>query len=89
MTAAQRFHSRCGKNICLSDNNTVARRVGDLHDSVVFTEQPVPLGTVFQVKLLKHESYRPETRFNTSKKRNGSIVSVLTGIVITDCGHVK
>ena len=51
----QRFHSRCGENISLSDNNTVARRVGYYcNNSIVFTEQPVALGTVFQVKILEY-----------------------------------
>ena len=50
----QRFLSRCGKNICLSDNNTVAGRVGDLY-GIVFTEQPVALGNEFQVKILEYD----------------------------------
>ena len=65
-TSKQRFHSRCGKNIDLSDNNTVARRVGSNWDSIVFTEQPVALGTVFQVKILEYDDSRYA----------GSIVSV-------------
>ena len=52
---SQRFHSRCGRNISLSDNNTVAKRVGDEWDNgIVFTELPVALGTVFQVKILEY-----------------------------------
>ena len=50
----QRFHLRCGKCITFSNNNTVARRVDGMYDSVVLTEQPVALGTVFQVKILKY-----------------------------------
>ena len=66
MTTAQRFHSRCGENISLSDNNTVVRRIGGWKNGIVFTEQPVELGTVFQVKILEHDS----------TKWSGSIVSV-------------
>ena len=51
----QRFHSRCGGNIILSNNNTVARRVKSYDDGIVFTEQPVALGTVFQVKILEYD----------------------------------
>ena len=51
----QRFHSRCGKNIRLSNNNTVAERVRGYCDGIVFTEQPVALGTVFQVKILEYD----------------------------------
>ena len=45
--------SRCGGNINLSDNNTVARRVRSFYNGIVFTEQPVALGTVFQVNILE------------------------------------
>ena len=50
----QHFHSRYGKNISLSDSNTVAGRV-DGYNGIVFTEQPVALGTVFQVKILEYD----------------------------------
>ena len=54
-TSTQRFHSRCGENIKLSDNNTVARRINRWdYDGIVFTEQPVALDTVFQVKILHY-----------------------------------
>ena len=39
--STQRFHCRCGENISLSDNITVARRVRNNDDGIVFTEQPV------------------------------------------------
>ena len=55
MASTQRFYSRCGEYISLSDNNTVAERVGGLWDGIVFTEQPVALGTVFQVKILEYD----------------------------------
>ena len=53
--STQRFHSRCGENISLSDNITVATRVRSNDDGIVFTEQPVALGTVFQVKILEFD----------------------------------
>ena len=64
-TSTQRFHSRCGKNISLSDDNTVAERVKTIDDGIVFTDQPVALGTVFQVKIVEYD-------FHTA----GSLVSV-------------
>ena len=52
----QHFHSRCGGNINLLDNNTVAERAQYICDNgIVFTEQPVELGTVFQVKILEYD----------------------------------
>ena len=63
-TSTQRFHSRCGENIILSPH-TVAERVRSSGDGIVFTEQPVALGTVFQVKILEYNS-----------RYAGSIVSV-------------
>ena len=54
MTTHHRFHCRCGEYISLSDNNTVAERVYGYHNGIVFTEQPVALGTVFQVKILEY-----------------------------------
>ena len=67
--STQRFHSRCGENISLSDNVTVARRVRNNDDGIVFTEQPVALGTVFQVKTVLGFD-------DTDIERLGSIVSV-------------
>ena len=56
-STSQRFHSRYGENIILSDNNTVARRVGSYDNGIVFTEQTVALGTVFHVKILKYSQF--------------------------------
>ena len=53
---AQRFHSRCGENISLSDNNTVAERVTWFDNGIVCTGQPVALDTVFQVKILEYDT---------------------------------
>ena len=68
----QRFNSRCGGNISLSDNNSVAERVrGDLDDGIVFTEQAVELGTVFQAKILEYDD-----------KWGGTIVSDLLLVIL-------
>ena len=63
----QRLHYRCGKNIRLSNNKTVAERVKSYNDGIVFTKQPVALGTVFQVKILEYDG---------DSWYGGSIVSV-------------
>ena len=60
----RRFHSRRGGNIDLLDNNTLASRVRSYNYGIAFTEQPVALGTVFQVKIIEYRNFY------------GSIVSV-------------
>ena len=51
-----RFHRICGKSIRLSEDGTVAERVESFMDGMVYTEQPVPAGTAFQIKVLQRES---------------------------------
>ena len=46
------FHKKHGTNIRLSEEGTVAHRVDSYNKAVVFTEQPIPTGTSFQVKML-------------------------------------
>ena len=46
------FHRKHGANIRLSENDTVAHRVDSYNKAVVFSEHPIPLGAMFQVKLL-------------------------------------
>ena len=46
-----KFHRVCGKHIKLSEGNTVAERVRSYNEGVVYTEQPVPLGTMFEIKV--------------------------------------
>lgn len=46
------FHHKHGANIRLSEDDTVAHRVDSYNKAVVFTEQPIPLGAMFQVKVL-------------------------------------
>ena len=47
------FHEKCGKNVFLSDKKLVAARITDGSDGVVFSAKPIPLGGMFQVKLLE------------------------------------
>ena len=46
------FHSKHGRNIRLTEDDSVAHRVDSYNKAVVFSEQPIPLGGTFQVKLL-------------------------------------
>ena len=47
------LHRRHGKNIRLSENDTVAERVRSYRYAVVMTAEPVPVGGVFQVTVLE------------------------------------
>lgn len=46
------FHRNHGQNIRLMEGGTEAHRVDSYNKAVVFTEQPIPAGAMFQVKLL-------------------------------------
>lgn len=46
------FHHKHGGNIRLSEDATVAHRIDSYNKAVVFTEQPIPLGAMFQVRIL-------------------------------------
>ena len=46
------FHRKHGPNIRLYEEETVAHRVDSYNKAVVFSEQPIPTGAMFQVKLL-------------------------------------
>ncbi len=46
------FHSNHGQNIRLKEGGTEAHRVESYNKAVVFTEQPIPPGAMFTVKLL-------------------------------------
>ena len=46
------FHKNHGKNVRLDEEDTVAHKFGGYRESVVFTSQPIPQGSMFQVKLL-------------------------------------
>lgn len=59
-----KYHPICGKNIRFSEEYTVAERVDSHSHGIVYTEQPVPVGTIFQIKLLqKHD---PRTQYSAS-----------------------
>ena len=51
------FHQNHGSNICLLEKGTVANRVRDYNYGIVFTEQPILVGDLFQVKLIEKERY--------------------------------
>ena len=49
------FHNNHGKNIELSQNNTVATRVRDYNHGIVCTSEPVSIGQMFKVTVLEKE----------------------------------
>ena len=46
------FHHNHGLNIRLLENKTVAHRVDSYNNGVVFTEQPIPNGYMFQIEVI-------------------------------------
>ena len=52
-----RFHSKCGKYIRFSNEYQRARRDDDTYDhGLVFSDRPLRLGEVFQLKVEQMES---------------------------------
>ncbi|XP_065831192.1 neuralized-like protein 4 [Oscarella lobularis] len=49
------FHRRCGQNIRLTKENTVARRVDSYNRGVVYSAEPLELGEVFSVRIDEKE----------------------------------
>ena len=51
------FHHKCGKNVVLGAKRRViaTRRSGNA-DGIVFSAKPIPVGTMFQVKLLEKDN---------------------------------
>lgn len=49
------FHRNHSPNICLLEERTVAHRVNDFCKAVVFTEEPISVGVLFQVKLIEEK----------------------------------
>ena len=48
------FHEKCGKNVFFSNNKIIATTKEDLVvNGGVFSAKPIPLGGMFQVKLLE------------------------------------
>ena len=48
------FHEKCGDNVVFCANRTIARR--KTNGGIVFSSKPIPLGGMFQVKLLEKEA---------------------------------
>ena len=61
------FHRNHGSNISLLERGLVAHRVKSYNNGIVFTEQPIVIGDLFQVKLTEKETYW-----------DGSLVSIIT-----------
>ena len=49
----ERFHDNHGKYVQLFEGKTVAERLRSWDNGVVFSETPIPVGRVFQIKLLE------------------------------------
>ena len=53
------FHEKCGENVVFSDNRLVATRRPNSEPwwgkKMVFSAKPIPLGGMFQVKLLERD----------------------------------
>ena len=50
------FHHKCGKNVVFSaKSRVIATRRSGYEDGIVFSSESIPVGTMFQVKLLEKE----------------------------------
>ena len=50
------FHETCGENVVFRENRMIASRKTDyITGGMVFSGKPVPLGEIFQIKLLEEE----------------------------------
>ena len=47
-----KFHNKHGANIVFYEDQRVAHRKDSYHKGVVFTEQPLEIGSLFQLKIL-------------------------------------
>ena len=47
------FHEKCTEGVIFSDKKLIATRISGWSDGVVFSAQPIPLGGMFQVKVLE------------------------------------
>ena len=50
-----RFHQKHGTLIQILEDGRVARRVDSQYNGVVFGEQPISIGNMFQVKILEED----------------------------------
>ena len=73
------FHRRHGRNICLLEKGTVAHRVKSWDNGIVFTEQPIAVGNLFQVKLIEENTDSLQILVGFL---GGSIVSHTCSIII-------
>ena len=69
------FHQNHGPNIRLLQKGTVAHRVRGWSYSIVFTEQPIATGDLFQVKRI--EKHTPS---KGQRPYVGSLVSIITSM---------
>ena len=66
------FHNRCGRYIRLFDDNRRAKREGDTYDhGLVFSDRPLHVGELFQLKIEEIES-----------KWAGSLVCLYDSVII-------
>ena len=63
---ATSFHSSHGTKVELLDNGTVAFRVRGFDNGIVFTKDPIPIGVIFEVKIIEQSKW------------NGATVSLLS-----------
>ena len=47
------FHSNHGKNIHLLEDGTIAHRIEGTNNGMVFTKQPIPVGTMLESTILE------------------------------------
>ena len=50
------FHEKCRKDVFFSDKKLIATRGSGYWDGIAFSAKPIPLGGMFQVKLLEESS---------------------------------
>ena len=46
------FHKKCGANIVFMEDGIVAHRNQSYNKAVVFSAEPFPIGSMFQMKIL-------------------------------------
>ena len=52
------FHHNCGKNVVFSPKRRlIANRRTSYTEGIVFSAKPIPVGTMFQVKLIEKTDY--------------------------------
>ena len=63
MASNFQFHSNHAVNIRLEDNGTVAHRVEGSNKGFVFTKQAIPVGAMFEVKIIEEDQSIGRTSF--------------------------